>query len=125
MAGGLLRNRYVAVLGALSLVVAAWNGYVAAHAHGRLEGRVVGPDGQPVPGARVSFLERTLTTLEPRASVLTDQDGVFRFAAQPAHHFALEARKDGVGRVPRTLHRRWFRGQDLRLDAPLRLRAAG
>lgn len=86
---------------------------------------MVGPDGRPVAGARVTLSERTLTTLEPRAAVETGADGVFRFAGQPAHHFALEARKDGIGVAPRSLYRRWFRGQNLRLREPLRLAPAG
>jgi hypothetical protein len=116
-----LAHRHVRLLGVLALVLGAWNGYVAGHAGGVVEGRVVGPGGQHVEGALVILSERTLTTLEPRARVTTGPDGAFRFAGQPAHHFALEASKAGLGRAPRTLHRRWFRGQDVRLDAPLRL----
>jgi hypothetical protein len=108
------------VLGLLALGAIGWNAYVALHDDGVVEGRVVRPDGRPVAGARVTLSERTLTTLEPRATVDTDADGVFRFAGQSAHHFALEARKDGDV-APRTLHRRWFRGQNLRLPEPLRL----
>ncbi len=118
---GFLASRYVLLLGVLALSVAGWNAYVALHDDGIVEGRVVGPDGRPVAGVRVTLSERTLTTLEPRATVDTDAGGVFRFMGQPAHHFALEARTDGSGAAPRTLHRRWFRGQNLRLAEPLRL----
>jgi Carboxypeptidase regulatory-like domain len=118
---GLLQSRYALPLALLTLGAIGWNAYVALHDDGVVEGRVVGSDGRPVTGARVTLSERTLTTLEPRATVDTDAEGVFRFVGQPAHHFALEARKDGGGVAPRTLHRRWFRGQNLRLAEPLLL----
>jgi hypothetical protein len=125
MRRGWLGNRYVLVLGVIALGAGGWNAYVALHADGVVEGRVVGPDGRPVAGARVTFSERTLTTLEPRATVETDADGVFRFSGQMAHHFALEARKDGTGAAPRSLYRRWFRGQHVRLREPVRLAPRG
>ena len=74
-------------------------------------------------GAVVRFWEKTLTTLEPRASTATGPDGAFVFTGQAAHHFALQAEQRGLGASPRTLYRRYFRGQNLVLDAPLRLRA--
>jgi hypothetical protein len=118
-----LRSRYVVVLGALAILTGAWNAYVASHDDGVVAGRVVGPDGRPVAGARVTFQERTLTTLEPRATAETDAAGEFRFAAQPAHHFVLVADKPGVGATPRRAFRRYFRGQNLVLREPLRLEA--
>jgi hypothetical protein len=121
MTRGRVGTRYALLLGLVALGTAGWNAYVALHDDGLVEGRVVGPDGRAVSGARVTLSERTLTTLEPRATVDTDAEGVFRFMGQPAHHFALEARKAGGGAAPRTLHRRWFRGQNLRLAEPLRL----
>jgi len=72
---------------------------------------------------KVTLFERTLTTLEPRATVQTGPDGGFRFAGQRAHHLAVEARKEGIGRSPRTAVRLYFRGQDLVLPAPLQLGA--
>ena len=118
-------RRYVLLLGLVGVGTAGWNAYVALHDDGLVEGRVVGPDGRGVAGARVTLSERTLTTLEPRATVETGADGAFRFVGQPAHHFALEARKDGVGAAPRALYRRWFRGQNLRLPEPIRLGPGG
>ena len=118
-------RRYVLLLGLVGVGTAGWNAYVALHDDGLVEGRVVGPDGRGVAGARVTLSERTLTTLEPRATVETGADGAFRFVGQPAHHFALEARKDGVGAAPRALYRRWFRGQNLRLREPIRLGPGG
>jgi Carboxypeptidase regulatory-like domain len=117
----LLLNRYTIVLGTLALVVIAWNLYVATHNHGRIAGRVVGPDGQPVAGATVTLREKTLTTLEARAAAQSDRAGVFVFVGQHAHHFVLEAVKDGVGKTERTAYRRAFRGQNLNLAAPLHL----
>jgi Carboxypeptidase regulatory-like domain len=114
-------NRYVLVLGLLSLGTIGWNAYVAVHDDGVVEGQVVDAEGRPVARARVILSERTLTTLEPRATQETGADGRFRFVGQPAHHFAIEARKDGTGVAPRSLHRRWFRGQNFQLRAPLRL----
>jgi hypothetical protein len=115
----------VVVLGALALTTAAWNVYVLFHDDGRLTGRVVGPDGQPVAGALVRLQERTLTTLEPRATALTGPDGTFRFTGHRLHHLVLEAAKDGVGRSPRVAVRLYFRGQNHTLPSPLRLASPG
>ena len=123
--GGGLRNRYVVVLGTLALLTAAWNAYVALHDDGLILGRVVGPDGRPVPGATVRLQERTLTTLEPRATAVTGPAGEFRFTRHRLHHLVLEAAKDGVGRSPRVPVRLYFRGQNHTLLAPLRLAPPG
>jgi hypothetical protein len=74
-----------------------------------------------VAGAIVTLRERTLTTLEPRATTRTDAAGAFIFAGQNLHHFALDAQKDGVGASTRSLFRLYFRGQSFTLLAPLRL----
>ena len=71
---------------------------------------------QPAAGATVSFWEKTLTTLERRTATETGADGGFVLTGQPAHHFALQAEKSGLGASPRTLFRRYFRGQNLVLD---------
>ena len=70
-----LGNRYVVVFGLIAAVAAAWSLYVARHDQGLVQGRVVGPDGRPVVAATVTLFERTLTTLEPRATVHTGPDG--------------------------------------------------
>jgi len=116
-------NRYVVVLGTLAVTAAAWNLYVARHNQGAVEGRVVGPDGRPVADATVDLFERTLTTLEPRGATRTGPDGRFLFLGQRAHHFAVQARKDGMGRSERVTVRLYFRGQNVVLEAPLRLAA--
>ena len=123
--GGLLRNRYVVVFGSLALATAAWNGYVALNDDGRIAGRVVAADGQPVAGATVALYERTLTTLEPRGTTTTADDGGFLFTGMLLHHFVLEARKEGVGAAPRTAYRLYFRGQNVTLSVPLALREPG
>ncbi|HEV8441326.1 MAG TPA: carboxypeptidase-like regulatory domain-containing protein [Methylomirabilota bacterium] len=120
-AGRLLRNRYVIVLGSLALATAAWNAYVALHDDGVIAGHVVAPDGRPAAGATVTLYERTLTTLEPRGTATTAEDGRFLFTGQRLHHFVLEARQEGVGVAPRTAYRLYFRGQNVTLPAPLAL----
>src|SRR5262245_57836683 len=117
----MLLNRYTIVFGGIAVAVIAWNLYVATHSDGRIAGQVVGPDGRAVAGARVTLREKTLTTLEPRATAETDGGGRFAFEGQRAHHFVLEASKDGVGQSERTAYRLAFRGQDLSISEPLRL----
>ena len=116
-----LLNRYTIVLGGIAVAVVVWNLYVATHSDGRIAGHVVGPDGRAVPGARVTLREKTLTTLEPRATADTDAGGQFAFAGQRVHHFVLEAAKDGAGKSERTAYRLAFRGQNLSIAEPLRL----
>jgi hypothetical protein len=118
---GIVGNRYVVVFGLIALVTGGWNLYVARHSQGLVEGRVVGPAGEPVPGATVTLLERTLTTLEARARTQTNEDGHFRFVGQKAHHLVLEASKDGRGPAARTTIRLYFRSQNRALVDPLRL----
>jgi hypothetical protein len=114
--------RYLCVVGALVLLVGGCNLWVALHDDGVVRGRVVQADGRPAAGATVSFWEKTLTTLERRTATETGPDGRFVLTGQAAHHFALQAEKSGLGASPRTLYRRYFRGQNLVLDEPLRLR---
>ncbi len=123
MSRRILGNRYVVVFGLIALLTAGWNLYVARHSQGLVQGQVVGPDGQPVAGATVTLFERTLTTLEPRATTRTGRDGGFRFTGQNVHHLVLDASKDGLGRSARAAFRLYFRGQNLVLREPLRLAA--
>jgi hypothetical protein len=55
----------------------------------RLEGRVIGPDGQPVFGARV-LLSRT-TVMSTSSSPMLQHDDVFQASAVPAGHYTLTA----------------------------------
>ncbi len=118
----ILLNRYTIVLGTLALVVIAWNLYVATHNHGRIAGRVIGtgrpasrrgdrdPEGEDADHARAE------------SGRPDGWGGESSFSwAKHAHHFVLEAVKDGVGKSERTAYRRAFRGQNLSLAAPLRL----
>jgi len=116
--------RYAVVVGVIVLLAGGCNLWVTLHDDGIVRGRVVQADGQPAAGAVVSFWEKTLTTLERRAATETGPDGGFAFTGQVAHHFALQAEKPGLGASPRTLYRRYFRGQNLELREPLRLRRA-
>lgn len=123
MRWGWLTNRFVVTFGSIALVTLVWNVYIAYHDHGLIEGRVVGPDGQPVGGAKVTLSERTLLVAQPKGSVDTDADGRFRFTGHDLHRLYLEARKQGVGRVGPREFRLYFNGEDLILDKPLVLKA--
>ena len=114
--------RYLIVLGLAAALAGGCNLWVALHDGGIVRGRVLQGDGGPAPGAVVTFWERTLTSLERRATARTGPDGGFAFTGQRAHHFALQAEQPGLGASPRTLYRRYFRGQNLTLAEPLRLR---
>jgi hypothetical protein len=116
--------RYLVALGVTAVLVAGWNAWVITHDDGIVSGHVVQADGRPAAGATVSLWEKTLTTLERRAATETASDGSFTFRGQAAHHFALLAETPGAGASPRTLYRRYFRGQNLVLTEPLRLRQA-
>jgi len=121
-ARGVLRNRYVIVFGSLAVVTAIWNAYVALHNDGLIAGSVLTADGRPVAAATVALYERTLTTLEPRATATTGDDGRFLFSGRKLHHLVIEARKDGVGAAPRMAYRLYFRGQNVTLP-PIALMA--
>ena len=118
---GWLVNRVTVTFSAIAIVVIAWNVYVVAHDDGILAGTVVGPDGQPVPGAEVVLSERTLVSLEPIAETVTDAEGDFRFEGHDRHHVILTAQKDGLGESGRVEVRLYFRNQNRRLGEPLRL----
>lgn len=118
---GLLVNRYTLTFATIALATLLWNLYVVAHDDGRLEGRVVGPDGLPVEGAEIVLAERTVVTTTPIARTVTDAQGVFRFARHDRHALVLSATKEGVGRSGRVAVRLWFKNQNRVLDEPLRL----
>ena len=60
-----LVNRVTITFATIALVVLLWNLYVAQHDDGILAGTVTGPDGSPVPGAKVVLSERTIVSLDP------------------------------------------------------------
>ena len=116
-----LKNRFVITFGGAALLAAAWNVYVAANNDGVIEGVIVAPDGNPVPGATVTLTERTLLVSQPRGSTTTDSEGRFVFRDHHLHRLYLEAVKDGVGRLPQREYRLYFKGQNLTLNEPLQL----
>jgi hypothetical protein len=113
--------RYLLVLGMTAVLVTGWNVWVALHNDGIVRGQVLEADGRPAAGATVTFWEKTLTTLERRATAQTQPDGRFVFVGEAAHHFALQAERSGPDGSPRKLYRRYFRSQNLVLTEPLRL----
>ena len=117
-----LKTRWVIVPGAIAAAAVGWNLWVSTHADGIVAGRVVGPDGRPVPGAAVVLLEQNVTTFSERSRALTDGDGSFRFADNRTHHAQVFAEKPGVGRSDRTTLRLWFKSQNTVLEQPLVLR---
>jgi protocatechuate 3,4-dioxygenase beta subunit len=120
----ILFNRFVLVPAAIVLAVTLWNIYVATHNHGLVTGRVIDPAGRPVADATVALWVFNFTTYEEKERVKTDADGVFRFTNNPSHKIQISAEKQGVGRSPRIPVFLYFRAQDTRLDAPLRLAGA-
>lgn len=117
----LLLNRFVIVPGAIALVIAAWNLYVATHDHGIVEGRVVDTAGRPVADASVALWVYNFTTYEEKEHVKTDDKGVFRFTNNPSHRIQISADKPGVGRSERIPVFLYFRSQDIDVAQPLRL----
>jgi protocatechuate 3,4-dioxygenase beta subunit len=120
-APGWLLSRWVLVPGGLALAVLGWNLHVAANAGGVLEGRVVDAAGRPVPGAEVVLYARSFVTNDERGRTRTGPDGAFRFEGNDSHALQLQAAAPGLGRSERVTVRLWFRAQDTRLAAPLRL----
>lgn len=119
-----LLNRYIVTFGSIVVVSGLWNLYIAFHDDGIVQGRVVGPGGQPVAGAEVVLSERTLLVSEARARTTTDAGGTFTFTGHRYHRIWLRAVKPNVGEVPQTEFRLYFRGQNLHLGEPLQMKAA-
>ena len=117
-----LLSRWIVVPASIAVVTIGWNTWVGQHAHGLVEGRVVGPEGSPVAGAAVVLLEQNVTTFSERSRTETGPDGGFRFDDNRTHHAQLFAEKAGVGRSERRTLRLWFKSQDTVLAQPLELR---
>ena len=115
-----LLSRWVIVPGAIAIVTVAWNGYVATHDHGVVEGRVVDAAGRPVSGATVMLFERGFVTHQERERKTSDAQGAFRFTDNRSHSIQLEADAPGLGRTDRRIVRLWFAAQDVTLAQPLR-----
>ena len=117
-----LTSRFFYVPAALLVITAGWNGYVAAHDHGVVEGRVVNADGTPAAGATVVFYERNIVSrfLE-KTRLTTDADGVFHFDGNTSHQIRLDAIGADGGRSQPRIIRLWFAAQDTRIHEPLLL----
>ena len=116
-----LANRWTAVPGGFALLVLAWNGYVAFHNGGRVDGRVADAAGRSVAGATVTLFERSFVTHAEKQRTTTDASGNFRFEGNDNHWIQLEAEAAGLGRSERQVVRLWFRAQDTRVIEPLQL----
>jgi len=116
-----LINRVTITFAVIAMVAAGWNLYVAAHDDGILEGLVIGPSGELVPGAKVVLSERTIVSLAPIAEATTDAEGRFRFEKHDRHALVLNASREDLGRSSRVEIRLYFRNQNRRLDEPIRL----
>lgn len=114
-------NRYIITFGAIAIIVALWNLYVAFNNDGIITGRVVGPDNRPVEGATVTLFQKTLYIAEPRDKTTTGKNGAFLFTGHASYKLWLEAIKKGLGKSPKEEHRLYFRNQNLNLSTPLRL----
>lgn len=116
-----IKSRWVVVPFLIASAAAAWNGYVAMHNGGIVEGRVVDTGGKPVNDATVVLLERHFVMHNERQRTRTDRDGRFRFTGNTNHSLQLEAEAPGLGRSERHVVRLWFRAQNVTLAVPLEL----
>ncbi len=119
-----LLSRWVVLPAALASVVLGWNLYVAAHAGGVVEGRVVDAAGRAVPGAEVVLYGRSFVTNDERQRTRAGDDGTFRFTGNASHALQLQAEAPGLGRSERVTVRLLFRAQNTRLETPLRVGSA-
>ncbi len=117
-----LTNRYIVTFGSIAIVTGLWNLYIAANDDGIVRGKIVGSDGRPVAGAEVVLSERSLLVTTPRDRVKTNDDGEFVFTGHTFHRIWLEASKPNVGTYPQTEYRMYFKGQNMTLSEPLRLK---
>ena len=108
-------NRFFVVPVTLAVAAIGWNLYVDAHNGGAVSGRVV-----PAGVSTVVLYERDMTSgFVERQRVRTDASGAFHITGNHSHMIQLEViSPEGVKSTRRTV-RLWFRGQDVRLDAPL------
>ncbi len=116
-----LLSRWVIVPAALAAIVFGWNLYVATHAGGVVEGRVVDAAGRAAPGAEVVLYGRSFVTNDERQRTRAGDDGTFRFTGNGSHALQLQAEAPGLGRSERVTVRLLFRAQNKQLPAPLRL----
>ncbi len=120
-----LINRFVLTFGSVAIAAALWNIYVIFNDDGVIRGRVVDANGAAVEGANVILSERSLLVARPRGQTVTDAEGRFAFQGHELHRLYLEAGKEGVGRIGQREYRLYFKGQNMDLETPLRLRPEG
>ena len=103
----MLINRVTITFAVILALIVGWNAYVAANNDGVLTGQVVDSGGRAVGGAKVTITARTVAHDLEIGSIVSGDDGVFRFE------------KHGVGKsAPRHI-RLYFRNQDFALETPL------
>ncbi len=93
---GIAPARATAVMALGSLCLALALALPAAALAGQVRGRVVGPDGKPLPGADVELAN---TLLGYREQTVSAADGGFRFTNVPANPYHLTATLDGFRAV--------------------------
>ena len=117
-----LLNRFTISCGIIALLVIGVNVYVAGHDDGILEGQVIGPEGKPVQGARVTVYKPGVVGFDRIDEAVTDGNGRFRFEKHNQHHPVLRAEKEGLGRSEYEDVRLYFRNENRVHKIPLRLR---
>lgn len=117
-------SRWFIVPALMLATVLVWMAYVARHANGLIEGRVVDAQGRPVPDATIRIFDRGFVTHQERGRTRSDGLGNFRITDNKSHSVQLEAETEALGRSERYELRLWFAAQDARLPEPLRFKAA-
>lgn len=122
---GALVNRFVIVPLIVIVVAAVWNVYISFHDDGIVAGEVRDAAGAPVAGAIVILYDRNFVTYRESQRTRSDPAGQFRFENNNTHLGQIEAQAADGRQSERRPIRLWFRAQNVRLDAPLVVRAQG
>ena len=69
----------------------------------RVTGRVIDPQGRPVPGARLQLTQRQPGTTHQTAQTTTDDEGRFEFEVTSAGEYLVKANADGFQQVTKAL----------------------
>jgi len=69
----------------------------------RVTGRVVDPQGRPVPGARLQITQRQPGTTHQTARTTTDDEGRFEFEVTSVGEYLVKASADGFQQVTKAL----------------------
>ena len=116
-----MRSRYTITFGTIAIVSILWNIYVVLNDDGKFSGRVVDMQGRPVAGATVKLGKKSLVSINFHGEEITDAEGRFAFSGHAFYHVHIEAKKQGLG-ISKSDHHLYFRGQNMALSDPLRLR---